>query len=292
MKLSRKLIVTAALAALPFAALAQTTGNMYDRNVEQQNRIEQGLRTGDLNVQEASRLERQEAGVSRMESRALRDGTLSDAERARINGAQDRVSQNIARERQDGDRGDPNSPSSRRMQADVQRNLNQQERVDQGVRSGQLTNREAGRLENGQARTERMEGRAGADGRIGANEQRRIQGADYRQGRQIYNERHDGQFRNGGDHRQAYGYGRDGRDNRQGFGNGHNGQFRQGDGYRRDADFRRDGDHRPSQSHWNNGRADGHQPQVGSSQPHVASPQSRTFQQHSYAQAGGGRRGR
>ena len=214
MKLSRKLIVTAALAALPLASLAQTTGNatgnMYDRNVEQQNRIEQGLRTGDLNVQEASRLERQEAGVSRMESRALRDGTLSADERARITAAQDRVSQNIARERQDGDRGDPNSLSSRRMQADVQRNVNQQERIDQGVRSGQLTNREAGRLENGQARTERMEGRAGADGRIGANEQRRIQTTDNRQSRQIYNERHDNQVRRGGDIRQAQGNRNDG----------------------------------------------------------------------------------
>jgi len=41
------------------------------------------------------------------------------------------------------------------MQADVQRNINQQQRVEQGVKSGQLTNREAGKLENGQARVDR-----------------------------------------------------------------------------------------------------------------------------------------
>jgi hypothetical protein len=64
-----------------------------------------------------------------MQARALSDGTLTNAERARIDSAQDRVSQNIARERHDGDRGDPNSPSSRRMQAEVQRNVNQQERI-------------------------------------------------------------------------------------------------------------------------------------------------------------------
>ena len=138
-------------------------GSFADRNVEQQRRIEQGLRSGDLNVQEASRLEREESRVNRMEARALRDGTVSDAERANINRAQDRVSQDIARERADADRGNPNSTSSRRMQADVQRNVSEQERIARGMNSGQLTNREAGRLENGQARTERMEARAGAE---------------------------------------------------------------------------------------------------------------------------------
>ena len=285
MNLHRKLIATAALAALPFAALAQDTAGIIDRNGDQQRRIEQGLRTGDLTVQEASRLERQEAGVSRMESRALRDGTLSDAERARISAAQNRVSHNIASERQDADRGDPNSPSSRRMQADVQRNANQQERIEQGVRSGQLTNREAARLEHGQARTESMEARAGADGRIGANEQRRIQGADHRQSRQIYNERHDGQFRHGGDNRQSYGN-RDG--NRQSY--GHRGDYRQSYGNGRDHDNRqahgyghqgwggRDHDFRPAYGNRHDGGFRGGQP-------------SRSFQQHSYAQAGG-RRGR
>jgi uncharacterized membrane protein YebE (DUF533 family) len=228
MKLTRKLIVTAALAALPLSALAQSTADFIDRNGDQQRRIEQGLRTGDLTVQEAAHLERQEAGVSRLQSRALSDGTLSNAERARIDSAQDRVGQNIARERNDNERGDPNSASSRRMQAEVQRNVNQQERIEQGVRSGQLTNREAGRLEHGQARSDGMLGRAGADGRIDRHEQRQIQGSDNRQSRQIYNERHDGQFRGGGDQR-------------QGYGNHNGGQFRHGGDYRASGDFRRDG---------------------------------------------------
>ena len=47
------------------------------------------------------------------------------------------------------------------MQSEVHRNLAQQERIQQGLSSGQLTNREAARLENGQARSERMQARAG-----------------------------------------------------------------------------------------------------------------------------------
>jgi len=195
MNLTRKLIFTAALAAMPFAVLAQSTADFVDRNGDQQRRIEQGLRSGDLTVQEASRLEREESRVSNMQSRALRDGTLSNAERARIDSAQDRVSRDIAAERHDGDRGDPNSASSRRMQADVQRNVNQQQRIENGVKSGQLTNREAGRLERGEAKVSRLEARAGADGHVGKAEQGRIQRAENRESRAINRQKHDAQAR-------------------------------------------------------------------------------------------------
>src|SRR5258708_12947077 len=79
------------------------------------------------------------------------------------------------------------------MQADVQRNVNQQQRIEQGVQSGQLTNREAAKLERGQARVNRAEARAGADGKVGPNEQRRIQKAENRQSKRIYREKHDAQ---------------------------------------------------------------------------------------------------
>ena len=294
MKFHRKLIATAALAALPFAAMAQTTGtttgpitspttsNMYDRNVDQQNRIEQGLRSGDLNTQEASRLERQESGVDRMESRALRNGTVSPAESARINSAQNRVSQNITRDDQNTARGNPNSVSSQRMQGDVQRDINQQGRIDQGVRSGQLNNREAGRLENGQARVDRREANAGADGHIGRYEQRGIQGADNRQSRNIYGERHDGQF------------GRD-RDYRRADGDRRGDQFRHDRDDRRGEQFRHDRDFRQAYGH-DNGYHNGWQQQPHAFQQHsyaqAGTQQPRTFQQHSFAQAGGGRRAR
>ncbi len=75
----------------------------------------------------------------------------------------------------------------------VDRNVNQQQRIEQGVDSGQLTNREAGKLERGQARENRMEARAGADGQVSAREQERIQRAENRQSRRIYREKHDAQ---------------------------------------------------------------------------------------------------
>jgi len=163
--------------------------------VNQQQRIEQGLKSGSLNTREASQLERGEARIERMESNAAKDGKLSPAEKARIQRAQNQESRQINRLENNAARGNPNSASSQRMQADVQRDVNQQQRIEQGIQSGQLTNREAAKLERGQARVNRAEARAGADGKVGPNEQRRIQKAENRQSKRIYREKHDAQTR-------------------------------------------------------------------------------------------------
>jgi hypothetical protein len=77
----------------------------------------------------------------------------------------------------------------------VQRNVNQQRRIEQGIQSGQLTNREAGKLEGGQSQVNRAEARAGADGHVGKGEQRRIQAAENHQSKRIYKQKHDAQKR-------------------------------------------------------------------------------------------------
>ncbi len=195
MKTTHSLIALAIVAAFPLCVSAQTTGSEVQRDVNQQQRIEQGLQSGQLTTREAAKLEKEESNVNRMESRALKNGTLSDAEKARINRAQNRVSAEINRDKNNAQTGNPNSASSQRMQADVQRNVNQEKRIEQGVQSGQLTNREAGKLEAGQAKVDRREARAGADGHVGRAEQRGIQTAENRQSRQIFNQKHDGQRR-------------------------------------------------------------------------------------------------
>ena len=188
-------VVAALFTAASLPVFAQTVQTEVDRNVNQQQRIEQGLKSGQLNTREAARLEREEAKVDRMQSRALRDGKLSPEEAARIKAEQNKVSRDIYREKHDAQTGNPNSASSQRMQADVQRNVNQQERIANGVKSGELTNREVGKLEEGQARVNRVEANAGRDGHVGPNEQRRIQRAENTQSARIYNQKHDAQKR-------------------------------------------------------------------------------------------------
>ena len=74
-----------------------------------------------------------------------------------------------------------------------QREANQERRIEQGEKSGALNAREAARLEKGQARVEKMETRATADGKVTAKERRRIEHAQDQQSRRIYREKHDKQ---------------------------------------------------------------------------------------------------
>jgi hypothetical protein len=197
-----KHIVLAAM-ALSAAALsqAQTTAPatatnpgaapILQRNVNQEKRIEQGLQSGSLNTREAAGLQREEAKVDRLEAQSLKDGKLSAQEQQRLTQAQNKVSQDIHADKTNAVKGNPTSSSSQRMQADVQRNVNQQERIEQGVQSGSLTKHEAARMERGQARVEHREAVAGQDGHVGAREQRRIQRAESRQSRHIHRQKHD-----------------------------------------------------------------------------------------------------
>ncbi|MCS6292578.1 MAG: hypothetical protein H8J66_05835 [Nitrospira sp.] len=175
--------------------LAQSVGSEVQRDINQETRIEQGLKSGQLSTGEAAKLERGEAKIDRMESRALKDGNLSTNEAARIQRAQNQESNAINELKHNDVTGNPNSASSQRMQADVQRNINQQNRIEQGVQSGRLTKKEAARLERGQARVDRTEARAGADGHVTGREQARIQHRENVQSRHIYREKHNGRHR-------------------------------------------------------------------------------------------------
>jgi len=181
------LLVAGSIAA---PVLAQTTGSEVQRNTNQQQRIEQGLQSGALTTHEAGQLERQQTQVDRMEKNALKDGSLSPAEKARIEAAQNKTSKSIAADKHNAKLGNPASKSSQRMQADVQRNVNQQARIEQGVKSGQLSNKEVASLERGQAHVNRAEANAAANGHVGAVEQANVQGKENAQSARVYNKKH------------------------------------------------------------------------------------------------------
>lgn len=195
--MNRNLIVSALLALAAAGAFAQTAASTVQRDVNQQQRIENGLQNGSLTTREAAKLEKDEAKVDRVQTQALKDGQLSDAERARLQKAQNKTSQDIYGAKHNGATGNPDSASSKRMQADVQRNLNQDKRIEQGVQNGSLTNHEVAKLERGESRAHAKEAVAGADGHVGKREQRSVQRTENRDSRKIRRQKHDGQERKG-----------------------------------------------------------------------------------------------
>lgn len=74
-----------------------------------------------------------------------------------------------------------------------QRQANQEQRIDQGVASGSLTQREANRLDRGQQHVDNMENRAKADGVVTRGERARLHQAQEVQSRRIYTQKHDRQ---------------------------------------------------------------------------------------------------
>jgi hypothetical protein len=186
----RTAIVATFIALWGAAALAQTpaaaTQEVMQRQANQQQRIESGLKDGSLTTGEAARLEKGEASVGREISRDLKKGPLTAAEQRQINRRENALSRDIHAARSNAQTGDPSSASSRRMQADVQRNANQAQRMANGVKDGQLTGREAARLERGQAHVNQMEVKAGRDGHVSAAEQRHVQRTEDRQSQRIH----------------------------------------------------------------------------------------------------------
>ena len=71
-----------------------------------------------------------------------------------------------------------------------QREQNQQQRIQQGINSGALTPKEAGRLEAQQARITQREERMKADGTLTAAERRKLNREQNRASKNIYRKKH------------------------------------------------------------------------------------------------------
>ncbi|HZP13696.1 MAG TPA: hypothetical protein VFB36_14855 [Nevskiaceae bacterium] len=199
MKSRKNILAITMLTALAAPTFAQESATQRDEakdtatDARQQQRIEQGLKSGALTDQEAARLEKDEARVQKMETRDERNGKISSAEQKRIDEAQQKVSKDISAQKHDAQTdADPDSASNKRMESDVARDMRQDKRIEQGVKSGALTTNEASRLEKGEASDERAEGKAGASGGINAKEQRRIARAETRQSKRIHKEKSNG----------------------------------------------------------------------------------------------------
>ncbi len=85
--------------ALALPAVAQSNQEINARKENQQDRIAQGVKSGQLTAGETSRLEGREAHINRQEARMKADGNFTAAERAKINHEQNRTSRAIYRDK-------------------------------------------------------------------------------------------------------------------------------------------------------------------------------------------------
>jgi hypothetical protein len=93
----------AVMAIVLGASLSARAAEVDRRERRQQERIAEGVDSGQLTPHETARLERKEARIDReiKRDRAANGGTLTPAERRKINREQNRVSRQIYREKHD-----------------------------------------------------------------------------------------------------------------------------------------------------------------------------------------------
>jgi hypothetical protein len=77
------------------------TPRIDQRQANQEQRIDQGIASGQLNEQEAARLNKQQNHIDNMENKAKADGTVTKKESAKIGHEQYRASRHIEREKHD-----------------------------------------------------------------------------------------------------------------------------------------------------------------------------------------------
>src|SRR6516165_5626072 len=119
-------LAVAVLVSIPTSARA---GGIKKRAENQQDRIAQGIKSGQLTAGETARLERKEAAVNSevRDMRKVNGGTLTPKDRQVVNQQQNRLSKDIYQQKHDAQTQGQGTGEI------AQRKENQQDRIAQGV---------------------------------------------------------------------------------------------------------------------------------------------------------------
>ena len=158
------------------------------RKENQQDRIGNGIKSGQLTAGETANLETKEAAINKetRTDRAANGGKLTGAEKAQINQQQNQMSKQIY-----ADKHNANTAHYGNNQVG-QRRENQQARIANGVKSGQLTAGETAKLErqqqgiNKQVATDRKAN----GGTLTASEKKQVNHEQNRASKNIYQKKH------------------------------------------------------------------------------------------------------
>jgi hypothetical protein len=168
-------------------------GEIQQRKDNQQDRIANGIQDGQLTSGETKNLETKEGDLNKEEHtmRQDDDGHLTSADRSKLNNQQNHLSNQIYDDKH-------NAAVQHNGPGEIgQREENQQDRIAQGVRSGQLTAGETAKLENQQQgiHRETAADRQANGGKLTAADRRAINQSQNRASRNIYNKKHNGRTR-------------------------------------------------------------------------------------------------
>jgi hypothetical protein len=158
------------------------------RRYNQQGRIANGVSSGQLTAGETKNLEGRETGLNNEihNDRTANGGTLTPQERQQVNQQQNNLSRSIY-----NDKHNANTATYGNNEVGARRDL-QQQRIANGVRSGQMSPSEAAKAENHEENINKhiAADRAANGGKLTPQEKKNINQRQNNASRQIYNEKH------------------------------------------------------------------------------------------------------
>jgi len=174
---------------------AMKPATVGERKENQQDRIANGVQNGSLTAGETSNLESKEAAINQetRADRAANGGKLTSAEKQQINGQQNQLSKQIYTDKH-------NAASQHYGNNEVDRRReNQQDRIAQGIRSGQMTAGEAAKVENQERGINQQvhADRAANGGKLTPAERQQINKEQNHESKNIYNKKHNGKTQHG-----------------------------------------------------------------------------------------------
>src|SRR5271166_3312413 len=183
---------TAAMAQSSSTTTTTTTPDpsIAQRKENQQDRIANGVKSGQLTAGETSNLETKEAAINgeTRADRAANGGKLTAAEKTQVNQQQNQLSKQIY-----NDKHNANTAKYGNNQVG-QRRENQQDRIAQGIKSGQLTAGETAKLENQQKGINQQvkADRSANGGKLTPGEKQQVNKEQNAASKNIYNKKHNG----------------------------------------------------------------------------------------------------
>jgi hypothetical protein len=173
----------------PISAADRSVGRNYNPNTREANqdqRIANGLRSGQMTSGEAARADRTQANIDQQvhDDREANGGKLTGAERQQINGEQNAASRQIYDEKHNANTVKPNEVDNREA--------NQQQRTANGLRSGQMTSGEAARTNENQAAVDQQvhNERTANGGALTKQQKQQVNQEQNKNSNQIYKEKH------------------------------------------------------------------------------------------------------
>jgi hypothetical protein len=172
----------------PISGADRSVGRNYNPNTREANqdqRISNGLRSGEMTSGEAARAERRQARIDRQvhDDRMANGGKLTEQERRQINSEQNAASRQIYDEKHNANTVKPNEVNDREA--------NQQHRTANGLRSGRMTSGEAARTNENQSRVAQQvhDERSANGGALSTQQRQQANREENKNSTQIYNEK-------------------------------------------------------------------------------------------------------